>query len=88
MHDLIPRALEWLRLLFAPGTGKRRRCLRCSPHLRLTPVRPVSQPEPSHLPRHRSPYGLPTHLDGTASALVRPYLAAHEALVGDQKAAA
>jgi hypothetical protein len=25
MHDLIPRTLEWLRLLFAPGTGKRRR---------------------------------------------------------------
>ncbi|MPY55313.1 hypothetical protein FPZ41_44975, partial [Streptomyces sp. K1PN6] len=24
------------------------------------------------------PYGLPTPLDGTASALVRPYLTAHE----------
>lgn len=39
------------------------------PHPR-TPLRP--------LPRHRSPYGLPTTLDGTASALVRPYLAALE----------
>ena len=24
MHDLIRRTLEWLRLLFGPGTGKRR----------------------------------------------------------------
>ncbi|MPY64398.1 hypothetical protein FNH08_46790, partial [Streptomyces spongiae] len=30
------------------------------------------------LPLARSPYGLPTPLDGAASALVRPYLAAHE----------
>ncbi|MET9865023.1 hypothetical protein ABZZ16_02250 [Streptomyces sp. NPDC006386] len=43
---------------------------------------------------HRSPYGIPTPLDGTASALVRPYLATHEPdtldrhLDGEQKAAA
>ncbi|MEU0068628.1 hypothetical protein ABZ027_03495 [Streptomyces sp. NPDC006332] len=73
MHDLIRRTLEWLRLLFAPGTGKRRRP-RSHPYpsLHLTPVRPAP------LPRHRSPYGVPTPLDGTASALVRPYLAALE----------
>ena len=74
MHDLIRRTLEWLRLLFAPGTGRRRRPRRHPhPSLCLTPVR-TSAP----LPRHRSPYGLPTPLDGTASALVRPYLAALE----------
>ncbi|MFF3822086.1 hypothetical protein ACFYYD_36925 [Streptomyces bluensis] len=64
MHDLIRRTLEWLRLLFAPGTGKRRRS-HChpTPRLHLTPVRPTAP-----LPHHRSPYGLPTPLDGTASA--------------------
>ncbi|MER7404100.1 hypothetical protein ABT373_16800 [Streptomyces sp. NPDC000070] len=46
------------------------------PH--LVPVRRLNAPEPPQLPRHRSPYGLSTPLDGTASALVRPYLAAHE----------
>ena len=77
MHDLIRRALEWLRLLFAPGTGKRRRPRRDRyPRLGFIPVRPYAPPPP--LPRHRSPYGLPTPLDGAASALVRPYLAAHE----------
>ncbi|MEW2396883.1 hypothetical protein [Streptomyces sp. NPDC046862] len=82
MHDLISRALQWLRVLFAPGTGKRRRRphRHSFPHLHLTLVRcpSASQPQPSHLPAHRSPYGLPTPLDGTASVLVRPYLAAHE----------
>ncbi|MEW2396863.1 hypothetical protein [Streptomyces sp. NPDC046862] len=81
MHDFIPRALTWLRLLFAPGTGKRRRRphRHSFPHLHLTLVRcpSASQSQPSHVPRHRSPYGLPTPLDGTDSALVRPYLAAH-----------
>ncbi|MFS8203381.1 hypothetical protein ACLVWQ_32490 (plasmid) [Streptomyces sp. CWNU-52B] len=70
MLDLIRRALRWTRLLFSPGTGRRRRtrhhaCL-C---VHITAVR---------LPRHRSPYGLVTPLDGADSALVRPYLAAHE----------
>ncbi|MEW2396696.1 hypothetical protein [Streptomyces sp. NPDC046862] len=75
MHDLIRRTLEWLRLLFGPGTGKRRR-----PHhhlhlcVHLTVVRRPSTPPPPHLPLHRSPYGLVTPLDGTDSALVRPYL--------------
>ncbi|MFI5681626.1 hypothetical protein [Streptomyces cellulosae] len=74
MHDLIRRTLEWLRLLFAPGTGKRRRPRRHPyPSLYLAPVRPAIP-----LPRHRSPYGLPAPLDGTDSALVRPYLAALE----------
>ncbi|MEU6685102.1 hypothetical protein [Streptomyces sp. NPDC046832] len=80
MHDLIPRALRWLRLFFAPGTGKRRRGrhrrhLFPHPHLTLVSC-PASQPP--RLPRHRSPYGLHSPLDGAASCLVRPYLAAHE----------
>ncbi|MGX1561442.1 hypothetical protein [Streptomyces sp. NPDC055506] len=81
MHDLIPRALHWLRLLFAPGTGKRRRCRprrHLFPHVHLTLVSCPSASQPPQLPRHRSPYGLPTPLDGSASALVRPYLTAHE----------
>ncbi|MFK0281760.1 hypothetical protein ACIQVL_14995 [Streptomyces sp. NPDC090499] len=80
MHDLIPRALQWLRLLFAPGTGKRRRRpdRHPFPHLHLTLVRCPLTAEPPHLPGHRSPYGLATLLDGTDSALIRPYLTAHE----------
>ncbi|MFC4508491.1 MULTISPECIES: hypothetical protein [Streptomyces] len=72
MYDPIRRALEWLRLLFAPGTGQRRRT-RHHLRTRLAPVPPAAP-----LPCHRSPYGLVTPLDGTASALVRPYLAAHD----------
>ncbi|NGO06943.1 hypothetical protein G5C60_04520 [Streptomyces sp. HC44] len=77
MTDLIRRTLEWLRLLVAPGTGKRRRPHR-QPHfcVHLTVVRRPSAPP--RLPRHRSPYGLVTSLDGAESALVRPYLTAHE----------
>ncbi|MGW7541334.1 hypothetical protein ACWGKQ_09465 [Streptomyces sp. NPDC054770] len=80
MHDLIPRALQWLRLLFAPGTGKRRRRAHrpSFPHLHLTLARCPLSAEPSPLPSHRSPYGLVTFLDGTDSALVRPYLTACE----------
>ncbi|MET7481006.1 hypothetical protein ABZT17_42710 [Streptomyces sp. NPDC005648] len=69
MHDLIPRAVHWLRLLLAPGTGRRRRP-RAHRHpfpcVHITVVRP------------RSPYGIHAPLDGSASALVRPYLVAHE----------
>ncbi|MCD7438856.1 hypothetical protein [Streptomyces lincolnensis] len=76
MYDLIPRALQRLRLLFAPSTGKRRRRTPF-PYVHAVTLGhgPLTSPP---LPRHRSPYGLPAPLDGTASALVRPYLAAHE----------
>ncbi|MFE3857330.1 hypothetical protein ACFXPN_40115 [Streptomyces griseorubiginosus] len=76
MHDLIRRTLTWMRLLFSPGTGKRR-LPRHRPYLclHLTAVRHPSAPP---LPRHRSPYGLVTPLSGTDSALVRPYLAAYD----------
>jgi hypothetical protein len=76
MTDLIPRALHWLRLLLAPGTGQRRKPRsHRNPfsRLHLTPVHPTAS-----LPRPRSPYGLHASLDGADSVLVRPYLAAHE----------
>jgi hypothetical protein len=44
-----------------------------------------SASQPPLLPRHRSPYGLHSCLDGTASPLVRPYLAAHEREVALQE---
>ncbi|MDX3579761.1 hypothetical protein [Streptomyces sp. FL07-04A] len=71
MHDLIRRSLAWLRLLFMPGTGKRRRT-RHHPYLclHLTAVRRTAASPVPHLPFHRSPYGLPTALDGADSALV------------------
>ncbi|WAU85908.1 hypothetical protein O1Q96_43125 [Streptomyces sp. Qhu-G9] len=79
MYDLIRRTLEWMRLLFCPGTGKRRRT-RHRTHLCLhfTAARHTAASLPPGLLRHRSPYGLVTPLDGTDSALVRPYLAAHD----------
>jgi hypothetical protein len=75
MHDPIRRTLQWLRLLFCPGTGRRRRT-RHRAHLcvHFTAVRHPSAPPPPSLPRPRSPYGLVTPLDGADSALVRPYL--------------
>ncbi|MEV2195072.1 hypothetical protein AB0I02_29465 [Streptomyces phaeochromogenes] len=81
MHDLIRRTLEWLRLLVCPGTGKRRRTRhRAYLCIHFTAVRPPAPPAPllTRLPRHRSPYGLVAPLDGADSALVRPYLAAHD----------
>ncbi|MFD7245243.1 hypothetical protein [Streptomyces massasporeus] len=59
--------------------------------MHLTLVSCPSASQPPQLPRHRSPYGLHRPLDGTASVLVRPCLAAHEqevALIGTRKAAA
>ncbi|MEU0165442.1 hypothetical protein ABZ214_08300 [Streptomyces iakyrus] len=44
--------------------------------MHLTLVSCPAAPGPPQMPRHRSPYGLHGPLDGAASALVRPYLAA------------
>lgn len=76
MPDLIRRLVLRLRLFLTPGTGRHRRP-RHRPHLTAVPLVPPPAP-PARLPLHRSPYGLPTPLDGTASRLVRPYLLAHE----------
>ncbi|MDF3140378.1 MULTISPECIES: hypothetical protein [unclassified Streptomyces] len=73
MTDLIHRLAAWVALLLKPR-GAHRRPAR-PPHLALVaPPRPRVMP----LPAHRSPYGLDTPLDATATRSVRPYLTAHE----------
>ncbi|MFB6844819.1 hypothetical protein ACFCXS_08160 [Streptomyces sp. NPDC056373] len=73
MRNLIRRTAHWLGFLLTPGTGKHRR----TPHQpHPTAVRHITPP-PAYLPHPRSPYGLPTPLDGADSRLVRPYLLAH-----------
>ncbi|GAA2599451.1 MULTISPECIES: hypothetical protein [Streptomyces] len=71
MPYLIGRLVTWVSLLLNPrGTHRRTR------------PRPPAHPAPPcpaaisalPLPSHRSPYGLPTVLDGTETAAVRPYL--------------
>ncbi|MER6156918.1 hypothetical protein ABT147_15435 [Streptomyces sp. NPDC001868] len=75
MHDFIGRIAMRLRLLFNPGTGRRR----AGDRLVVVPP-PASWAEtpPTPLPAHRSPYGLDEHFDGASTIAVRPYLAAHE----------
>ncbi|WP_200307360.1 hypothetical protein [Streptomyces adelaidensis] len=79
MLDLIRRIPLCLRLLFTPGTGRRRADARLTLVPALSPA-PASAEwaEPSPLPAHRSPYGLAEHFDGATAVAVRPYLAAHE----------
>ncbi|WP_077798043.1 hypothetical protein [Streptomyces sp. JHA26] len=61
----------WVTLLLKPrGTHRR-----TNPH----PASHTAPPSPPAtgtvpLPSHRSPYGLPTTLDGTQTVAVRPYL--------------
>ncbi|MEV0962991.1 hypothetical protein AB0J25_10400 [Streptomyces sp. NPDC049910] len=76
MPDLIRRTALRLRLLLTPGTGKRRRTRHQPRPTAVSLTTPT--PPTARLPRHRSPYGLATPLDGTASRLVRPYLLAHK----------
>ncbi|MFB7374264.1 hypothetical protein ACFC0D_30990 [Streptomyces sp. NPDC056222] len=68
MAHPIRALVRWTRLLFAPppSTGTYRPCADA-------PLRPAPQ-----LPAPRSPYGLDVPLDGRETALVRPYLRAHE----------
>ncbi|ANP48374.1 hypothetical protein J2Z21_005962 [Streptomyces griseochromogenes] len=72
--SIIHALLRWALGLFVPGTGRRR-----------AESRPAAVPAPAHRPEaprtaapwpptHRSPYGLDTPLDGSANAIVRPYL--------------
>lgn len=71
MTDLIRRLAAWVSRLLFPPPGA---CLPCTAP-RPVPPRPVP---PRWLPAHRSPYGLDTPLDATATRAVRPYLVAHE----------
>lgn len=88
MTDLICRIAAWLRLVFTPGSGRRRA------GARPTTAAPATQPQTAVRPaygqvaqfgpgwgwtaRPRSPYGLRETFDGDTVALVRPYLVAHE----------
>ena len=75
MLDPIRRIALWLRLLFTPGTGRRR----AGGRLGLVPTPPsCSEVPPTALPVHRSPYGLDEVCDGAQTVAVRPYLVAHE----------
>ncbi|WP_186778395.1 hypothetical protein [Streptomyces salinarius] len=83
MTEPIGRLVTWVSLLLSPRGAHRR-----------TRPQPAAHPAPTHpavtrsvpLPSHRSPYGLPTVLDGTETAAVRPYLLTH-ALYAPQAAA-
>ncbi|MFE7839337.1 hypothetical protein ACFU53_25775 [Streptomyces sp. NPDC057474] len=75
MLDLIRRSALWLRLLFTPGTGRRRAGVRL---VVVPPPADWTETPPTALPAHRSPYGFDEHFDGAATIAVRPYLAAHE----------
>lgn len=69
MHDLIRRLVQWLSLLFGPGTGSRRAGDLRPPGLTVGTL---------CLPLHCSPYSRHLPLDGNESLLARPYLTAHE----------
>ncbi|MFF9865068.1 hypothetical protein ACF1G0_06550 [Streptomyces sp. NPDC013953] len=74
MHDLIRAFAAWARLALLPGAHARHRS---GPAL-AAPRRAGSPASPPRLPAARSPYGIDRPLDGSASALVRPYLVAYE----------
>nr|WP_282703188.1 hypothetical protein [Streptomyces sp. CC219B] len=80
MHDLICRLAQGLRLLFAPGTGRRRSGAHPAAAQRRVLAHPIaaSRPAAPCLLLHRSPHGLDLPLDGAESRLVRPYLTAYE----------
>ncbi|WP_331450524.1 hypothetical protein [Streptomyces prasinus] len=75
MTDLVGRLLAWRRALLDPPGVYRR--------TRPRPERPTAPPPPAFraphppLPSHRSPYGLPTLLDGAGTTAARPYVVAY-----------
>ncbi len=78
--SIIHAFLHWVLDVCAPGTGRRRAVSRpAAPAPAPTPQAPrtarTAVPWP---PARRSPYGLDTPLDGTASRLARPYVLAAE----------
>ncbi|MEV7862847.1 hypothetical protein AB0O86_29475 [Streptomyces hirsutus] len=78
MPNLIHRITHRLSLLFGPGTGTRRAVAPRHRAQRPTHSTPhLTAPAP-RLPLLRSPYCRHLPLDGAASRLVRPCLAAHE----------
>ncbi|MFF0107734.1 hypothetical protein [Streptomyces hirsutus] len=76
MTDLIGCLIAWVRALFDPPGAHRRTGPR--PAARPTaPSSPVRRAPRSPLPSHRSPYGLPTLLDGAGTTAARPYVVAY-----------
>jgi len=88
IHGLLRRILA----VCAPGTGRRRAGANLAGP--VPAYEPAPAPAAARLPAHRSPYGLPTLLDGRAAASVRPYVLAAEfgihpdqPLIGAERAA-
>jgi hypothetical protein len=73
MTYLIRRLIVWVGLLATPRGWHRRSPSPPLPSC-VAPTSAASAP----LPAHRSPYGVDTLIDGSATAAVRPYLVAHE----------
>ncbi|WP_399886215.1 hypothetical protein ACGH7X_17135 [Streptomyces sp. BBFR51] len=71
MTDLIGRLLARLGLMPKPRGTHRRTSPR--PATRTAPP-PPSATGVVPLPSHRSPYGLPTAIDGAETVAIRPYL--------------
>ncbi|MFD7320127.1 hypothetical protein ACFV9D_03410 [Streptomyces sp. NPDC059875] len=72
MKDLIRALALWARLLLAPSPSNRHQT-------RTIAFRPATQPSHQARPSTpRSPYGLDVPLDADETAMVRPYLLAHE----------
>ncbi|MFJ9798030.1 hypothetical protein [Streptomyces sp. NPDC101145] len=71
IHAFLHRVLGFL----LPASGQRR----CGPGVVVVAAQPERAAAPPPLPLHRSPYGADGLIDGAATPLVRPYLAAYEA---------
>lgn len=76
--SIIHACLRWVLGALTPGTGRRRADPAPPPH--QPPYAGPRHPAPPAPwpPAHRSPYGLDTPLDGSANAVVRPYLLENE----------
>ncbi|MFI8088400.1 hypothetical protein ACIF9R_08770 [Streptomyces sp. NPDC086080] len=74
MTDLIGRLLAWVDLLLNPGGAHRRASSRAV--FSSVPASPRPAATRPILPSHRSPYGLPSVLDGAETVAVRPYVTA------------
>ncbi len=85
MTDLICRITAWLRLVFAPGSGRRRAGVRPTAAAPVARLQRDLRGQPARFgpgwgwtARPLPPYGLRETFDGDTVALVPPYLVAHE----------
>ncbi|MDT9690572.1 hypothetical protein Q5762_19935 [Streptomyces sp. P9(2023)] len=85
MSDLVRAIALWARLVFGPrGSGRHRAraALRVADRVPVCPTSSTAdaspRPGPARLPAPRSPYGLDVPLNGYETAMVRPYLLAHD----------